>query len=257
MAEAARNERRGLLLILAGVAFIILCALGTWQVQRLIWKQDLIDTVQSRIDLPPEPAPGPADWPALDLDEVDYLPVRVTGTFDNDREVHAYTALSDPAGPVGGQGYFVLTPLVTEDGWVVIVNRGFVPEANKEPDTRAEGQIDGVTEVAGLLRRAQGRNAFTPPDDVEGNIWFTRDPQAIGEALGIETGRLAPYYIDAFYDPDHPSGLPQGGETMVTFPNNHLQYAITWYGLALVLVAVVFAWMRSSRSRRSVKPGED
>ncbi len=249
MAKAARGERRGLLTVLAILGFIILCALGTWQVQRLGWKTDLIDTVNARIHLPPEPAPGPSEWPTLDLADADYLPVSVTGTFDNDHEIDVYEALTEPAGPLGGQGYFILTPLETADGWFVIVNRGFVPEANKDPATRLAGQMAGPTEVTGLLRRAQGRNWFTPADDIEGNMWFTRDPEAIGEALGIPADRLAPYYIDAFYDPDLPGGMPQGGETAVSFPNNHLQYIITWYGLAAVLAVMYVLRMRRPRKK--------
>lgn len=252
MAKAARGERRGLLTVLAILGFIILCALGTWQVQRLAWKTDLIETVNTRTQLPPVAAPGPGEWPALDLADIDYTPVTVAGTFDNDHEIAVYEPLTDPQGPLGGQGYFILTPLQTADGWYVIVNRGFVPEANKDAATRPAGQIEGPTEVTGLLRRAQGRNWFTPANDVEGNVWFTRDPAPIGEALGIPADRLAPYYIDAFYDPDLPGGMPQGGETDVSFPNNHLQYAITWYGLALVL-AVMFV-LRVRRPRK--QPGE-
>jgi surfeit locus 1 family protein len=235
--------------MLAVIGFAILCGLGTWQLQRLGWKQDLIARVESRTELPPVPAPGPATWPDIDFGELDYRPVTVAGTFRHDLEVHAYAALADPNGPVGGQGFFVLTPLETEDGWTVIVNRGFVPEAGKEAATRAEGQIGGLVEVAGLLRPPQGRNAFTPADDRVANIWFTRDPAAIGEALGLGPN-LAPYYIDAFFDPDLPGGLPQGGETELVFSNNHLQYAITWYGLALALAVIVVLRLRAGRDRR-------
>jgi surfeit locus 1 family protein len=174
--------------------------------------------------------------------------VTVAGTFRHDLEVHVYAALADPNGPIGGQGFFVLTPLETEAGWTVIVNRGFVPEARKEAAIRAEGQIEGRVEVAGLLRPPQGRNAFTPADDPDDNIWFTRDPAAIGEELGLSSN-LAPYYIDAFLDPDLPGGLPQGGETELVFSNNHLQYAITWYGLALALAVIVALRLRAGRNR--------
>jgi surfeit locus 1 family protein len=236
--------------VLALVCFVILCGLGTWQVQRLGWKEDLIARVESRTTLPTEPAPGPETWPGIEYDELDYRPVSVVGTFRNDLEIFVYAALSEPKGPVGGQGYFVLTPFETEDGWTVIVNRGFVPEENKDPSTRLAGQIAGTVEVDGLLRRPQGRNAFTPADDVEANIWFTRDPQAIGEALALGPG-LAPYYIDAFFDPGLPGGLPQGGETELSFPNNHLQYAITWYGLALALAVIFVARMRAGSRRKN------
>ncbi len=250
MAMAARGERRGLLGVVAVIAFAILLALGIWQIQRLAWKQDLIARVEQRTELSPQPAPGPEIWPALDYDQFDYLPVLVVGEFDHDNEVHAYVALGDPKGPLGGQGYFILTPVVTEDGWVVLVNRGFVPEDRKDPATRLEGQIDGRVEITGLLRPPQTRNRFTPSDDPKANIWFTRGPAAIGVALEIDPDRLAPYYVDAVYNPDLPDGLPQGGETIVSFSNNHLQYVVTWLGLAAALAVISVLRIRSSRRSR-------
>lgn len=252
MAETAQgNPRRRLaiLLPLVTVAFVILCGLGVWQLQRLAWKTDLIATVESRTGLAPIAAPGPPEWPGIDYDTVDYLPVTLVGAYRNDLEAHVYATLSQPAGPVGGQGYFVMTPFQTADGWWVIVNRGFVPTERKDPATRMEGQIEGLTEVVGLLRQPQGRNAFTPADDIEANIWFTRDPVAIAAASGLPATLAAPYYVDARFDPNLPGGLPQGGETVVSFPNNHLQYVITWFGLAIALLAVFFAWLRSTRRK--------
>lgn len=248
---APGNPRRRLAILLPLVilAFIILCGLGVWQLQRLAWKTDLIATVEARTVLAPVDAPGPSAWPALDYDDVDYLPVTLAGTYRNDLEVHVYAALTEPAGPVGGQGYFVMTPFETADGWWVIVNRGFVPTERKDPATRPDGQIEGLTAVTGLLRQPQGRNAFTPADDVEGNLWFTRDPAAIAAADGLPADLVAPYYIDARFDPALPGGLPQGGETVVSFPNNHLQYVITWFGLAIALVGVFIAWLRSTRRK--------
>lgn len=244
-----RGDRRGLLIVLAVIGFAILCALGTWQVQRLIWKQDLIARVEERIDLSPVAAPGPETWPGIDYEALDYLPVTVSGEFLHEQEIHAFTALSSPAGEYEGQGYFVLTPLVTDAGWVVLVNRGFVPEAFKDPASRQAGQTVGEVEIAGLARPPQGRNAFTPPDDPDANMWFTRDPATIAPALELDGAALAPYYIDAFFDPALPNGLPQGGETAVTFPNNHLQYVVTWFGLAAVLAVMTFLRVRAGRRK--------
>lgn len=245
MPEAANRPSRRRLIVAAvatAISLAILVSLGTWQMARLAWKEALIERVESRITLPPVPAPGPATWPSLDLPESDYLPVTVRGQFRHDLEIHAFASLESPRGPVGGLGYFVLTPLTTPEGWTVVVNRGFVPTDRKDPATRPGGQTAGVVEVTGLLRPPQGRNAFTPADDTAANVWFTRDPAAIGRHLGLPPETLAPYLIDAFRDPALPGGLPQGGETTVTFSNNHLQYAVTWYGLAVALVVVFAAW---------------
>ena len=257
MADASvGRERLGLLIVLAGIGFVILCALGIWQLQRLSWKQDLLARVEDRTGQPPVPVPDPEAWPSLDYDDVDYLPVVVTGQFIHADEVHAYSALPDPVGPLGGQGYFIVTPLETDDGWIVLVNRGFVPEQFKDPSTRAAGQLTGPVEITGLLRPPQGRNAFTPTDDPEANVWFTRDPHAIGEALGYEPDRLAPYYIDATFDEGLVGGVPQGGETQVSFSNNHLQYVVTWFGLAAALLVITIIRVRSTRRRRRTVTGE-
>jgi surfeit locus 1 family protein len=256
-ATPARKRRLAPLLISATIAFVILCGLGTWQVQRLAWKTDLIATVNARIDLPPEAAPGPADWPTLDFATSDYLPVTITGTFRHDQEIHVFASLDEPHGPIDGFGYFIMTPLETADGFWVIVNRGFVPEDRADPGTRPAGQLPGVVTVTGLLREPQGTNAFTPANDIAKNIWYTRDPAAIGAQLGIPPDRLAPYYIDAAYDPDIPGGLPQGGETTVTFVNNHLQYIVTWYGLAIALVVIVIVMIRRKPTPPLEEPSAD
>lgn len=244
------GARRGLrgLTIAVGIGVLVLLGLGTWQAQRLVWKNDLIETIESRTAEAPMAAPGPAAWPTLDFETADYRPVIVRGTFRHDQEAHVYANLPDPHGPLGGPGYFIMTPFETTDGWWVIVNRGFVPEHLKDPATRVESQIDGLSTVTGLLRRPQGTNAFTPADNVEANLWFTRDPAAIAAAHGLPAENVAPYYIDAAFDPRLPGGVPQGGETEVTFPNNHLQYAITWYGLAVALVVIYVAVLRQRRT---------
>jgi surfeit locus 1 family protein len=229
------------------VALAILLSLGVWQVHRLAWKESLIARVDSRLNAAPVPAPGPAEWPSLDLAEEEYTPVSVTGTFAHDREIRLVYALTEPKGPFGGLGYLVVTPLTTPDGWTVYVNRGFVPEAKKDAASRAEGETAGETTVVGLLRRPHGRSWFTPADNPAKNEWFSRDPALFAAAEGIAPSSVAPYLIDARFDPALPGGLPQGGETIVSFPNNHLQYAITWFGLAAALLGVfaVFAWRRA------------
>ena len=225
----------------AGIAFIILCILGLWQVERLSWKEALIARVEAGLAAAPIPAPAPDAWPDLDIDAMEYRPVTVRGTFDHGREVHVVYTLVTPKGPLGGIGYQVLTPFRAAAGWWVYVNRGFVPRDNKDPATRAGGQPAGETTVSGLLRRPGQRSWFMPADDPGGNAWFSRDPALFAEASGLPAGSVAPYVIDASFDPTLPGGMPQGGETIVSFPNNHLGYAITWFGLALALAAVAIA----------------
>jgi surfeit locus 1 family protein len=220
------------------VAFAILVSLGLWQLQRLQWKEALIARVTSRMDAAPVSAPGPASWSGLDLADLEYQPVTVSGRFQNDKEVDVVYALTEPRGPVGGIGYMIMTPFLTDHGWLVYVNRGFVPKDRKSADTRKEGLIDGETTVTGLIRQPAPRSWYMPNDGVSNNEWMSRDPAAYARAYGNPLAKVAPYLIDAKYDPNLPGGLPQSGETIVSFPNNHFQYALTWFGLAAALVGV-------------------
>lgn len=227
------------LLVLAAAAFAVLIGLGTWQMQRLHWKEDLLARVSARVNEQPVPLP-PAGWTTLDLTEWEYRPVEIGGTFRHDLETRVYTLLTEPKGPLSGPGYFILTPLETGEGRV-LVNRGFVPLENEKPVERPEG----LTTVRGLLRAPEGRNPFTPSDQPEQRLFYARDPAPIAQALNMP---LAPFTIDALETP--PGGLPQAGETRLSFPNRHFEYALTWYGLAGALVAVSAAFTLSRRRRR-------
>jgi surfeit locus 1 family protein len=240
--------RRSLILptiaALAGIA--ILCGLGAWQVERLHWKEGLIAQVNARLTTPPVDAPGPAEWARLDLAAAEYQPVSVRGRFDNAKEIHVVFTLTEPRGPLGGPGYMVMTPFTTEGGWIVYVNRGFVPTAKADPQTRSISMVEGDAIALGLLRAPSRRSWFMPGDNAVKNQWFSRDPAIFAAAQGLPPEKVAPYIIDAAFDWNSPNGLPQGGETLVSFPNSHLGYAITWFGLAAALggVFAVFAWRR-------------
>ncbi|MBT9289426.1 SURF1 family protein [Prosthecodimorpha staleyi] len=229
--------------VAAAFVFAILIALGNWQMDRLAWKEALMARVKARIALPAENLPPEPVWPAIDADAKDYAAARVTGRFLNDKEVHVFHTLVNPKGRLSGQGYFVVTPLLRDDGSVIIVNRGFVPLDRKAPASRPGSQIDGETTVEGLLRRPEGSNLFTPANDRAGNVWFTRDAREIAHAAGLDPARTFPLTLDAGAAQTPPGGLPQAGETLVTFTNNHWQYALTWYGLAATLAGVWFAFV--------------
>ncbi len=228
---------------LIGVA--ILLGLGIWQIERLAWKEALIAQVNARIGAAPIAAPGPETWPALDLGALDYTPVTISGTFHYPAETHLYATVSEPeGGAYGGVGWMVYVPLKTDQGWWVYVDRGFVPDDRRDPSTRREGQVEGRITITGLLRKPETPwSLLRPSGDGAKNEWFYREPARFGAAAGLPAADLAPYTIEADATPN-PGGLPQGGETRVTFANNHLNYAITWFALAIGLAAVFVVWAR-------------
>ena len=143
-----------------------------------------------------------------------------------------------------------MTPLVRDDGAVVWINRGFVPRrgADLAPyDPAPSGEVT----VTGILRRAEPRGAHTPADDAGHRLWFVRDPAVLAAAAGLEASRVAPYTIDAERSLTPASGLPQAGETRLTYPNDHLGYAVTWYGLAVACVGVFAVWARGRLRTRT------
>jgi surfeit locus 1 family protein len=243
--QESRRSWLGLLLP-AVLAFAILCGLGTWQVQRKAWKEALIAALAERLAAPPTALPTPTAWPSLDPANDEYRRVQFTAQFDYAGEALVYGAASGFRPDVSGPGYWVFTPARLADGGVLIVNRGFVPEGRQDPKWRADGNISGPIAIAGTMRWPDPRHWFTPNDEPAHNLWFSRDPQAIAAAKGL--GPVAPFFVEQ-ETPVPPGGLPQPGKIVVNLPDNHLQYAVTWYGLAIVLVVVFVAWAFSSRKR--------
>jgi len=219
--------------VLAAAALLVtacLLALGVWQLERRVWKHALIAAVGTRLHADPVAAPGPAAWPAIRADTDAYRRIRARGTFRHDREtlVQAVTAR--------GGGYWVLTPLETPD-FTLLVNRGFVPLGKRDPRARAAGNPAGPVTVTGLLRVTEPGGAFLRSNDPAANRWYSRDVAAIAQARGL--GRVAPYFLDADAAPNA-GGYPVGGLTVVKFADNHLVYALTWFGLAFI--SLYFAW---------------
>ncbi|MDP4023469.1 SURF1 family protein [Methylobacterium sp. NEAU 140] len=222
------------------VALAILLALGAWQVERKTWKEALIGRIVAQSRAAPVAPPSAESWdPARD----EFRHVRVTGHFRDDQEtlVHGLAPGETPGRAL--QGYYVITPLVRDDGGIVLVNRGFVPTELKDQGQRRDGLIDGETTVTGILRASEPRGMFVPEPDPKRGEWFNRDVAGIAAARGL--GAVAPYLIEADAVPGQTT-WPRGGQLRVDLPNNHLQYAFTWFGIAACLVGVfgVFAWRR-------------
>jgi surfeit locus 1 family protein len=220
------------LVALAGLAVLI--SLGIWQLHRLAWKEALIARIEARTKAPPAPLPPESAWAALKPDDYEYRHVTLSGRFDP-REALVFRGSGPEAGE--GPGYLLLAPLILPDGSAVIVNRGFVPGSPQDAASHAPPQ--GEVTVTGLMREPEPRNLFTPADQPDKDQWFTRDPGAIARHFGLS--RAAPFSVDSDYSGD-PKALPRGGTTVIAFPNNHLGYALTWFGLAAALVGVFGAW---------------
>jgi surfeit locus 1 family protein len=224
------------LLTLIGAGLLI--GLGAWQIERMGAKHRLIERVQQRTTQEPRDLPPVESWGSLQPKGYDYTRVRLTGRFLHDKEALVHGLLS--TGREAVQGYYVLTPMQLPDGAIVIVNRGFVPTEKGDPKTRPEGQVTGSQTIVGLMRAPERRGYFLPDDDPARNSFFARDPAAIGRAKGLPN--VAPFTVDADATAN-PGGWPKGGTTRLSFTDNHLQYAITWFALALGMIAVFVAWV--------------
>lgn len=241
--RGTRRSTTALVLMAAAgsLVFTALVALGIWQIQRRAWKHDLIAAVNSRVDAPPVAPPGPGEWPAVSAQRDAYRHVRVTGRFDHRRETLVQAVTEK------GPGSWVLTPLRAST-FTVLINRGFVPPERRQRSTRANGLPDGVVTVTGLLRVTEPGGAFLRSNDPAASKWYSRDIAAIAQAKGL--GRVAPYFIDADATPNA-GGYPIGGLTVIRFPDSHMAYALTWFGLALMVAgAMVLVGRHEWRLRR-------
>ncbi len=245
------RSRGALVALLAGAALLFagFVALGSWQVQRLGWKRDLIARVEQRLRAEPVPAPGPAAWPTLERTADEYRRVLVRGRFAHELEtrVQASTEL--------GTGYWVLTPLRSEEGFWLLVNRGFVPLDKRARDSRGD-EPQGLQEVPGLLRLTEPGGSLLQHNDPAAGRWYSRDVQAIATARGLgaaaHPGPVAPYFIDAAAVAGAATeAWPRPGLTVVRFTNNHLSYAFTWFVLAAMVAGAAVYVLRDDRRQRA------
>jgi surfeit locus 1 family protein len=262
--------------------FCVFTMLGTWQVQRRAWKLDLIARVDQRVQAPAVPPPPPTEWSQVTAANSEYRHVRVTGTFLNESEtlVQALTEL--------GTGYWVLTPLRLADGSLLMVNRGFVPPERRDRAAHEAGAATVDATVTGLLRISEPKGAFLRRNDPTKGLWYSRDVEAIAAARGLsrvapyfvdeeagagEEQRVADASVGTGGGvvganrtavgsdgelvaanggqaaAQAPASAPVGGLTVIAFRNTHLTYAITWYGLALMVLVGAWIVIREERRR--------
>ncbi|MEM8744543.1 MAG: SURF1 family protein [Pseudomonadota bacterium] len=223
--------------LFATIALAVLITLGFWQLQRLAWKEGLIAQIEERVEAEPVPlGTAVARW--TDSKDIEYLRVQAKGRFLHDQEKHLFSVID------GKSGWRIFTPLQTSEGEIVIADRGFVPEALKAAEKRSEGQMSGPVNVVGLARKAEIPNIFTPDNAPDKNSWYWRDLEGMAESSVPPASRskVVPFFLE-LEEQTVPGGWPRGGATRLKLSNNHLQYALTWFGLAagLLLVVAVYA----------------
>ncbi len=224
--------------VAATVGIALLLALGGWQLQRLSWKQGLLAAVDERL------AGSPGDLASIlaateSGDDIEFRKVRLVGRFLQADEKLMLNTLD------GKIGWEVVTPLVTGSGVAVLVDRGFIPDEIRDPAKRMPLE---TTDITGIVRRhGSARGLFDPDNDVAGNMWYWWDLPAMLAASAIPADtKVAPFVVQAL--PTEPSAIPRPAEPRAVFRNNHLQYAITWFGLAIVLAVVAFFFARQQRA---------
>lgn len=239
-------RRRGLFLpaIILLAALAVLVGLGTWQLERLWWKEALIAELDRKLAASPVALPAREGWPQLNAAQDEFRRVRFAAELLPGQEALVYSSGSSLRPDVSGPGYWVFSPARLTDGSIVIINRGFVPEGKQDPKVRAEGNPAAAVEMVGAMRWPEQRGTFTPADEPARGLWFTRDPAGMASAKGWAA--TAPFYIDQ-EGPRPPGGLPKAGPIKPALPNNHLQYAVTWYGLALVMLVATGFFVAARR----------
>ena len=213
-------------------ALLVLVGLGTWQLGRLQWKNNLIDSFEARVAAPPVavPASGAA------IDPIEFRQLDLTGRFLHDKEIFLTGRTYE-----GNAGFHVVTPFELADGRLILINRGWVSEGYKDPAKRAFSRVDGPTTVAGILRKPGQKGYFVPENEPAKGFWFTLVPAEINAHLGLGTVAIDSFYADAIRTSAVVT-LPIAAKTELNLRNAHLSYALTWYGIALALIGVYVAF---------------
>lgn len=205
-------------------AIAVLFGLGTWQVKRMFWKEGLIRSIEER-----RAAPAIGIEGFVSPEESEFRMMRLSGRFLHADEIHLFRQYK------GEPGFFVLTPLLAADGRKTLVNRGWVPKDKKDQSTRAAFQPRGNVTITGMVRLTEKKRPFVPENGESANMWFYIDLPAIAAGTGVD-GR---FFVQ---QTDSGQPLPVSMPARIELLNDHLEYAATWYALALGLGVV--AWVR-------------
>ncbi len=214
-------------------AIIVLLTFGTWQVQRLVWKKNLVAQIAEKVALAPIELPD-----NIDIESIKYQRILLEGHFLHDKEIHLFTG---PHKMNGESGYNIFTPLETKNGKVVLVDRGWVPAKQKQSANRPETLIEGEVALIGMLHAGEHQGRFTPDNDIEKNLWFWIDIPAIAGFTGKQLDNV---YVRALDTDGVENILPVAGKATIELRNDHLQYAIIWYSFAVILLIIYIIYIR-------------
>jgi surfeit locus 1 family protein len=249
MLQSLRERKLLVPFIMVAITLPILVALGNWQLERRVWKEKLIADMVSRAKSPEVAIESLLDASGAFVkppEELEYTAVRAQGRFLHDKEQHLYAP-----DPREGPGVEIITPLeLAGSGSIILVNRGYVPDRFRDRSLRAEGLPEGSVEVLGLVRAIGRPNSFSPPHDQRTGLWFWRDFDGMAAAAGVDdAGKTMRGFLDSTMAA--PGGWPRGGATRFDLPNRHLEYALTWFGLAIALAAIflIYAMTRLREPR--------
>jgi surfeit locus 1 family protein len=213
--------------LIAVPGVLMLLALAGWQLSRHVERTAENEFRAARLAM----LPVGVDAALADRDTSRFRRVTAAGVFDHSKELHVYARSLN-----GNEGFYVLTPLKREGARPLLVNRGWVPKDSRDPARRAAGQVGGPVAIEGVLRDEARRGWLMPDNEPAKNGWFWFDLPAMAEAAGVPDA--LPVYVEAALEPRNPGGYPLGGQTQAQLPRPHLQYAFTWFCLALALAAI-------------------
>jgi cytochrome oxidase assembly protein ShyY1 len=231
---------------LAMVALFV--GLGVWQLQRRVEKHALIAALTERLAAPPGALPSPAQWSKLTPESDEFRRVTFPATYESLADAMVYSSGSAVRDDISGPGTWAFLPARLPTGETVVINAGFVQNTmqdREQQDRAIKSLVTGApVTLTGYLRFPEAAGMLTPAENTAKRLWFTRDHLAMAHALGW--GEVAPFYID-LEAPVPASGIPKPGPLEVHLKDDHMQYAITWFGLAGAVVIAFGLWLRAQR----------
>lgn len=249
--ERQRKPKRAAIsigfVIFMAVLAVVCVGLGVWQINRLGEKEAMIAQVEERLSLDPVTLPPVAEWSAFDDAAYNFRPVKLEGNFVPGNTVMVFTSLANTKGTYEGAGYWVMSPFALAEGGTVIVNRGFIPQGAKSSFDGGAGEGASLADrtITGIARVSEKPNSFTPGPDIAGRVEYVRDLSRLEDMMDSSLEPFAKIYVDQ--SAGVVGELPQGGETVVSFPNRHLEYAWTWFSLAAVTIVMTLIWLFRQR----------